>query len=51
MNIQLVAKREGASDAPDVKDHAVTTPAPSGTENGVGIASISAASARDIRVK
>ena len=51
MNIQLVAKREGASDAPDVKDHAVTTPAPSSTENGVGIASISAASARDIRVK
>ena len=49
MNIQLVAEGEGGTDAGG--SDAANTSAPEGTENGAGIASISAASARDIRVK
>ena len=49
MNIQLVAEGEGA---PGVAGSgAAQSSASAGTENGADIASISAASARDIRVK
>lgn len=66
MNIQLVPEGEGTSGAAraarqtgaaretgatGAKNFVEKTFAPAGTENGVGIASISAASARDIRVK